>query len=175
MREKSRKKIIFILGMHRSGTSLTAEIVHSMGFSVPGASLDSIDSVNAHGFWESKEVFDINERILSAAGLKWYHICPVGHVFKNLPDSKVFSREISDFLALESEKLGDLVIKDPRLCLLWPLWLSAIDPSVFDINFIFVNRHPSSIAASIRKRDGFSFFSSHLLWMYYFFSVFVRD
>lgn len=175
MREKSRKKIIFILGMHRSGTSLTAEIVHSMGFSVPGASLDSIDSVNAHGFWESKEVFDINERILSAAGLKWYHICPVGHVFKNLPDSKVFSREISDFLALESEKLGDLVIKDPRLCLLWPLWFSAIDPSVFDIKFIFVNRHPSSIAASIRKRDGFSFFSSHLLWMYYFFSVFGRD
>jgi len=175
MREKIRKKIVFVLGMHRSGTSLTAEIVHSMGFSVPGTSLDPIDSVNAHGFWESKEVFDINEKILSAAGLKWYHICPVGHVFKNLADTGAFSREISEFLALESEKLGDLVIKDPRICLLWPLWFAAIDPSVFEVKVIFVNRHPSSVAASIRKRDGFSFFSSHLLWLYYFFSVFGRD
>lgn len=175
MQEKSRKKIVFVLGMHRSGTSLTAEIIHSMGFSVPGISLDSIDSVNAHGFWESKDVFEINEKILSAAGLKWYHICPVGHVFKNLSDMEGFSREISGFLALESEKLGDLVIKDPRICLLWPLWFSAIDQSVFNIKVIFVNRHPSSVAASIRKRDGFSFFSSHLLWTYYFFSVFGRE
>ena len=107
MQENSRKKIVFILGMHRSGTSLTSEIVHSMGFSVPGTSLDSIDSVNAHGFWESKEVFNINEEILAAAGLKWYHICPVGHVFKNLADTREFSRKISEFLTLESEKLGD--------------------------------------------------------------------
>ena len=41
-------------------------------------------------FDKMKEVFDINEKILSAAGLKWYHICPVGHVFKNLADTGVF-------------------------------------------------------------------------------------
>jgi hypothetical protein len=175
MSEKSRKKIVFILGMHRSGTSLTAEIVHSLGFAVPGTSLDAIDSVNAHGFWESREVVDINERILSAAQLKWYHICPVGHVFKDLIGEEGFSREISNFIKSESDVRGDLVIKDPRICLVWPLWFSAIDESEFDVKVVFVNRHPSSIASSIRVRDGFSSFSSHLLWLYYLFSVFGQN
>ncbi len=175
MSEKARNKIVFILGMHRSGTSLTAEIVHSLGFAVPGTSLDAIDSVNAHGFWESREVVDINERILSAAQLKWYHICPVGHVFSNLSDAQDFSAEISAFIKAESDLRGDLVIKDPRICLVWPLWFSAIDESEFDVKVVFVNRHPSSIASSIRIRDGFSSFSSHLLWLYYLFSVFGQN
>lgn len=172
MLNKDKKKIVFVLGMHRSGTSLTAEIVHSMGFAVPGHSLDAIDSINAHGFWESQEVVDADEEVLSAAQLKWYHICPLGHVFKNMQEFDRRVAEMSVFLKAESDRLGDLVIKDPRLCLLWPLWFAAADPSVFDIKVIFVNRHPSSIASSIKKRDGFSPFSSHLLWLYYFFSVF---
>lgn len=172
MLKKDKKKIVFVLGMHRSGTSLTAEIVHAMGFAVPGHSLDAIDSINAHGFWESQEVVDADESALSAAQLKWYHICPVGHVFKDMQDFDSRVAEASEFLKAESGRLGDLVIKDPRLCLLWPLWFAAADRSVFDIKVIFVNRHPSSIASSIKKRDGFSSFSSHLLWLYYFFSVF---
>lgn len=172
MLSQDKKKIVFVLGMHRSGTSLTAEIVHSMGFSIPGHSLDVIDSINAHGFWESQEVVDFDEEVLSAARLKWYHICPVGHIFKNVEDFDRHVEVLSEFLKVESSKRGNLVIKDPRLCLLWPLWFAAADRSVYDVKVIFVNRHPSSIASSIKKRDGFSTFSSHLLWLYYFFSVF---
>jgi hypothetical protein len=172
MLKEDKKKIVFVLGMHRSGTSLTAEIVHSMGFAVPGHSLDAIDSINAHGFWESQEVVDFDEGVLSAAQLKWYHICPVGHIFKNTREFDKRVAEMSEFLKVESGKHGSLVIKDPRLCLLWPLWFAAADRSVYDVKVIFVNRHPSSIASSIKKRDGFSTFSVHLLWLYYFFSVF---
>ncbi len=172
-----RGKIVFVLGMHRSGTSLTAELVHNLGYVVPGVSLDRIGVINERGFWESKEVVDINERLLAAARLKWFHVCPVGHCLKAVsPDvASEISYEIKEFVEKEIKKHGCLVIKDPRLCILLPIWLEAIKGGGYEIKTIFVNRHPATVASSLRERDGFSLFSGHLLWMHYFFSVFDRE
>ncbi len=170
-------KIVFVLGTHRSGTSLTAELVSGLGYAVPGELLDTIGAVNARGFWESKEVVAFNERLLEAASLKWFHICPVGHFFKAISQDvlREISVEIKAFVNAELEKHGSLVIKDPRLCLLLPVWLAVIDRSGCDVRVIFVDRHPAAVAGSLQARDGFSLFSGHLLWLYYFFSVFCHD
>lgn len=173
----NRKKIVFVLGTHRSGTSLTAELVSGLGYAVPGELLDSIGEVNARGFWESKEVVALNERLLDAANLKWFHVCPVGHFYKAVsPDAlREISRDIKVFIDTELEKHGQLVIKDPRLCILFKVWLSVIDRNHCDVKILFINRHPAAVAGSLQARDGFSLFSGHLLWMYYFFSVFSRE
>jgi hypothetical protein len=174
---EDKGKIVFVLGMHRSGTSLTAELVSGLGYAVPGHDLAVIKDVNARGFWESQEVVDFNERLLAAAHLKWFHVCPVGHFFKAISseDLRDISVEIKAFIDTEIKKHKHLVIKDPRLCLLLPVWLSVIDRNLCDVKIIFVNRHPASVAGSLQARDGFSLFSGHLLWLYYFFSVFCRD
>lgn len=173
----SGNQIVFVLGMHRSGTSLTAELVSGLGYSVPGELLDPMGEVNARGFWESRNVVAFNERLLEAAQLKWFHVCPVGHFFKAVsPDTlREISLEIKAFIDAELIKSGRLVIKDPRLCILLPVWLSVIDRGNCDVKIVFVNRHPASVAGSLQARDGFSLFSGHLLWLYYFFSVFGRD
>lgn len=170
-------QIVFVLGMHRSGTSLTAELVSGLGYSVPGELLDSIDVVNARGFWESKDVVAFNERLLGAAQLTWFHVCPAGHFFKAIaPDAlHGISLEIKNFIEVELKKSSRLVIKDPRLCILLPVWLSVIDRSSCDVKIVFVNRHPAAVAGSLQARDGFSLFAGHLLWLYYFFSVFDRN
>ena len=97
---KSRQKLVFILGVHRSGTSLAAEIVSEMGFSVPGEMLDVVESINAHGFWESKEVVDFNESFLAACGKKWFDL----DVFSDKRIRRSFGarygRAIKDFLNL---------------------------------------------------------------------------
>ncbi len=170
-------KIVFVLGMHRSGTSVTAELVSNLGYVVPGSSLDKIGAINGRGFWESKEVVDINERLLATARLKWFHVCPVGHFLKAVsPDVlQEISYEIREFIAKEIKLHGGLVIKDPRLCILLPVWLDAIKGSDYETKTIYINRHPATVASSLRERDGFSLFSGHLLWMHYFFSVFDRQ
>lgn len=170
------KKIVFVLGAHRSGTSLTAELVSGLGYFVPGDPLDTIDKVNERGFWESKNVVALNERLLDAAQLKWFHVCPVGHFFKSISHDALrdISAEIKEFIEVELHKHGRLVIKDPRLCILLPVWLSVIDQRLCDVKIIFVGRHPAAVASSLQARDGFSLFSGHLLWLYYFFSVLSR-
>lgn len=175
--DEAPNKIVFVLGMHRSGTSLTAELVSGLGYAVPGTLLETLDAVNARGFWESKEVVALNERLLEAAHLKWFHVCPVGHFFKTISqgDLRNICMDIKAFIDAELAKHGQLVIKDPRLCILLPVWLSVIDRDQCEVKIIFANRHPASVAGSLQARDGFSLFSGHLLWLYYFFSVFGRD
>ncbi|MCC7517542.1 MAG: hypothetical protein IT470_09415 [Pseudomonadales bacterium] len=171
-----RRRIVFILGMHRSGTSLTAELVSELGFSVPGNMLAAVDDVNAHGFWESQQVVDFNERLLVGARLKWFHVCPVGHLLESISPDVVaeISADIQQFVHAEVNRAGNLVIKDPRLCITLPVWLSALTGEEYDIQLIYINRHPAAVADSLRARDGFSLFSGHLLWLYYFFSIFDR-
>src|SRR6478735_965159 len=167
----SRQKLVFILGMHRSGTSLAAEIVSEMGFSVPGEMLDVVESINAHGFWESREVVDFNESFLGSCGKKWFDL----GIFSDKKIHKPFGarcrRAIEGFLNSSFISQGDLVIKDPRLCIFWPFWLSNIDRSKVDVKVIFVNRQPLSVANSIAVRDGFSVFSGVFLWLEYVFSA----
>ncbi len=147
---------------------MTAELVHAMGFAVPGTLLDGIDSVNARGFWESAEVVQLNENMLAAVSRRWFHVDAAVAVQQHLDSlAGQFLDEIRAFLSAQSARSGNLVIKDPRLCLLLPVWLKAVDPDRFAVKLVYVNRHPAAVAASLAKRDGFPVFAGELLWLSY--------
>ena len=55
------------------------------------------------------------------------------------------------------------VMKDPRLCLLLPLWLPLLEVPVC----VHVVRHPLATARSLEKRDGFPLHFGMTLWEQY--------
>jgi hypothetical protein len=60
---------IIIMGMHRSGSSLTARIFHELGFyltDTPGVP----DPANAEGEYENLEITQLNEQLLATGS--WY-------------------------------------------------------------------------------------------------------
>ena len=63
---------VFVLGMHRSGTSAVARAVSLLGFSL-GDQADLIPPGpdNPRGFWESKSLVVLNDELLSALGGSW--------------------------------------------------------------------------------------------------------
>ena len=56
---------LIILGMHRSGTSMVTRLVNMMGayFGPEGVSLGANDE-NPKGFWERRDVLDLDEALL---------------------------------------------------------------------------------------------------------------
>src|SRR4249920_989928 len=61
---------IFMLGMHRSGTSVLTRVLSLLGCALPGDLLGSNES-NPTGHWESARAIEINEALLTALGRRW--------------------------------------------------------------------------------------------------------
>ena len=68
------KQIIFVLGMHRTGTSLlTACIYHMLGLNSEedGDNLMKATKDNPRGYFEDVRIVNLNEKILTALGYSW--------------------------------------------------------------------------------------------------------
>lgn len=154
--------VVLVLGMHRSGTSSVAELIAHAGYQVPGDQLPVAEEVNARGFWESRQVVDFNERILSESGLSWFSL-----QMSNVDISDSLYSEMLEWLTLQIKLHQNLVIKDPRINILLPVWCRLLDELSVDLHIVFVNRYPDFVASSLEKRDGFSLHTGFALWLKY--------
>ena len=64
------RRVVAVLGMHRGGTSLAARAVHALGFHF-GDNLWGPREDNPTGFWEDRDVVELNEALLERDGLDW--------------------------------------------------------------------------------------------------------
>jgi hypothetical protein len=142
---------VFVLGMHRSGTSAMARLVNLLG--VPTAvehDLPKPTSDNPKGFWESSSLVAFNTRVLTAVGSETG--CPLAleRGWERDPRLSVLRRQAPQVFA-EVFPTAPWVWKDPRNCLTFAFWTSVLDvePVV-----VLVHRNPLEIAASLRVRNG---------------------
>ena len=63
-------RAVLVLGMHRSGTSALARGLQMLGVYL-GNNFLSPQPDNPTGYWEDKNICELNERLLTAFGLKW--------------------------------------------------------------------------------------------------------
>ncbi len=163
---KNKRQVLVILGMHRSGTSLTANFMNSIGVGL-GHDLMEADQWNAGGYWESKIIFEIHGKILEKFGRQWHSVPPA------LPAGWLQSPWVGEFRAglleltrSECEKAGGLWgFKDPRTAVLLPLWLEIFEELRLAPLFILCVRHPVAVAASLKRRDGLPAPLCQMLWL----------
>jgi hypothetical protein len=153
---------ILILGMHRSGTSMTTRMVNMMGaYFGPEGSVGEITIDNPKGFWERPEIFKLNDALLAAHGCSWHDLRQW-----NFRDAAHIPEKLVGNLKktiLGMDAFRPWVLKDPRLCLLLPAWRPHLEVPVA----VFVHRNPVEIALSLQKRDGFPLEYGIALWEYY--------
>lgn len=161
MRNHKEKKnaVIFIFGMGKSGTSLVAQLVHEItGFKDEDLIAGRMD--NVFGYYENKDVVDINNKILEASDITW----PVKREITNktnfsFPGSETLVKKL---LAKLLKNNSTLVFKDPRLTVCLPFWLRHTQE--FKQYFIFVFRHPTEVALSLSKATGYDHKDALLSW-----------
>jgi hypothetical protein len=142
---------VFVVGMHRSGTSAATRLISFLGLHAPdGADLVPPSAKNPTGYWESMSLVAFNERVLAAVGSDMQFPRLLGVGWEQDPRLDTLRGEASEALRL-AFPVAPWVWKDPRNCLVLPFWQAAVglDPAV-----VVVNRNPLEIAASATRARG---------------------
>jgi hypothetical protein len=142
---------VFVLGMHRSGTSLATRLINLLGVPAPiDEDLLPTDSGNPRGYWESASLVAFNDRLLGDLGSDM--TCPIAFTtgWEDDPRLDGLDREAADAFA-RAFPGPHWVFKDPRNCITFPFWVRALDiqPLV-----ILIHRNPCEIASSYRNHWG---------------------
>jgi len=155
--------MIVVLGMHRSGTSLVAEMVHRWGgATVSGEKLLDGDEWNARGYFEHVPLLELNDELLRAAGGSWRAPPEKTDAIAELAGDSEFSRRARQLIAEFDTQGAPWFWKDPRLTALLPFWEKFWpDPA-----YIVPVREPLHIARSLADRDALSPTAALLLWQY---------
>ncbi|MFN8392952.1 MAG: hypothetical protein U0136_21845 [Bdellovibrionota bacterium] len=158
---------IIVLSMHRSGSSACTRLLNMMGAYIgPEGITTSPNQENPKGFWERRDLRRLDDDVLHALGADWDSVSAF------TTSSLLSLRDGDKALELDArfdEILEDLdqhrpwVLKEPRLCLLLPLWLAALDFPVAVIPY----RNPLEVAKSLETRNQIPTDTGLALWEMY--------
>ena len=169
------KLVVFVLGMHRSGTSALTGVLNLMGLDLGNDLMDGT-KFNPKGYFENNSIFKMNEKILANTNSEWNDIhFSIDKIKKS--DFELYVEEIEKILQDEFKYTNNIAIKDPRMCLLFPIWEVACLNLGYKIKVILPYRNPLEVAQSLKTRDGFSLEDGLLLWTQHilFAEYFTRD
>jgi len=164
---ENKKQAVFILGMHRSGTSALAGVLSRLGI-YPGTNLiPSHQDVNPKGFWEHKEIVELHDQIFGELGITWDNITPLPDNWWEISNIVPLKNKLSEIVRREFDQAALWLLKDPRLCRLLPMWLEILKEFGFTPYFILCVRNPLEVAESLQKRDKLGKYEAVLLWLVY--------
>lgn len=155
---------IVVAGMHRSGTSALARLLIAHGCDAPKTLLPA-NEYNAKGYWESQEITDFNDEILTSAGLSWHSWDQFGVHWYASPVADRFRDRAQTILASEFGHSALFVLKDPRICRLMPFWLKALEDFGAIPHVVLPLRNPLEVAASLAQRDAIDPPFGLLMWL----------
>lgn len=155
---------VYVIGMHRSGTSAVTELLGRLGLATPPEhDLIPATKSNRHGHFESKQLVAFNERLLGHLGGAWTSPPDLPAGWETGGEATPLSEEAARLFA-QVFPLRPAAWKDPRLCVLLPFWRRVVQPPAAAI---FVCRAPAEVAVSLHTRDGLGALHARALWERY--------
>ena len=158
------KRLIVVLGMHRSGTSAVTRALQVMGISLGDRILSPKDD-NSKGFFEDVDVNSLNIEMLAAVRSNWHHLAPIESTQVDILRERGYLLRAAEILRGKLDKTQLFAFKDPRVAKLLPFWKEVFDHCQLNVNYVLTIRNPLSVANSLTKRDGFALEKSYLLWL----------
>ena len=156
---------VCVIGMHRSGTSLVANLLGAGGVYLgKSQELMPASADNRRGYWENLRFVKMNERILRAVGASWDlppHLSTLDEWKQHPKLSKL--KPSAHALIARFNSFGRWGWKDPRTSLTIPFWREI----VADLRFVVCLRHPVEVAHSLRVRRHTPHFGGLILWRIY--------
>lgn len=167
--KKPAKECIVVLGMHRSGTSVLTGLVSILGGYV-GTDLMPSTKDNPKGYFENNKIYRLNEKILEENNATWDdYLFTIESISPEIFNSYVLSAKT--IIRSELKFVNKILVKDPRMCILFPIWERAFKELNIKLKLIFAYRSPMEVALSMHKRDHFSIEKGLMLWSHFFFQA----
>ncbi len=154
---------VVVLGMHRSGTSTLTGLLRLLGlWAGEEDDFPPADDHNQAGYWEHRGVWSVDEAILGALGASWSEVADLD-LSRLDGESRARLGERARAVVRNLDRHGPWVVKDPRLCLLFPVWREILEHPFCVLTY----RGPLPVARSLAARDGFPISYGIALWELY--------
>lgn len=167
MGNDAAQRLILVLGMHRSGTSVITRALGALGAALGSRLLPALPC-NPRGIFEDRRITTADNALLAAMGMRWYSLQPMPVEALRRTALGESGAEALTFL-LELLESGPVCgLKDPRLCRLMAFWrplLANLMRGGVDVSCVLSVRHPDAVAASLKARDGMSRAHALRLWI----------
>jgi len=147
-------KNVLVVGMPRSGTSMTASIFTRNGYFVAeneSKELRKGDEFNPSGYWEAESLIKCNAEIFEASGFQhnntWLFDSITDNQASNI--SKVTPLNNHKDLISKFENNRPWIWKDPRLCYTLSYWWPLLNPETTRV--LLLKRDPNEIYNSFLR------------------------
>jgi hypothetical protein len=162
---------VFVLGMHRCGTSLVSGLLRILGVDF-GSDSDLMppSKFNQKGFFEHVGLNGINVEVLVKFGGEWYAppaLLPGWENSDLLKDIQKRAEERVEAGFGKSELWG---FKDPRTCLTFPFWRKVVKGP---IKTVVVSRNPIDAAQSLQEMQRILASEASDLWFKHMVAAFL--
>lgn len=158
------KRVIVVLGMHHSGTSVIARSLAVFNVYL-GDDLMLGQPDHPAGFWEDNRITATNDRVLAAQGFSWRKPGFDCARMTALSSYRQTVTLIANDVRARFSHVPLWGFKDPRTCRLIPMWKDVFRLLRVQAGYIIVVRHPRSVAESLRSKYGMSIHMGYKLWL----------
>jgi hypothetical protein len=150
----SQARLVLVVGVGRSGTSLLAGILAQLGFHIPQPEVNA-DETNPRGFGEPRWVVDFHSRLMRERRVTVFDARPAAWEKTNAAAADhVVVGELGRWLGGQLESPAPVVVKDPRISWFLPLWMQCAGDLGAPAGFVTMLRHPAEILTSARRWYG---------------------
>lgn len=163
-----KRRIYLILGMHRSGTSALTSVLSACGLHL-GKHLLEPSFDNPKGFFENRKVIHFNAKLLSILEMNWDSPLVLPENWEAYLDMVTLRLELEEIIQTEFSGEGEILIKDPRLCLILPIWHALLSDYAFE--HIIITRPPVDISKSLLARNKIGQDKSNIIWLNHYLQV----
>ncbi|RFB76495.1 glycosyltransferase [Methylovirgula sp. 4M-Z18] len=143
---------IFVLGMHRSGTSALTRMLSLLGASLPRRLLLA-GAGNELGHWEPEAAVALHDRLLTAAGTSTNGLDIPPESWFSTAAAEAFLEPMRALIGADFDDAPLFVLKDPRSALVFPLWRRVLAELGIDCRPVILSRNPLEAAASLVARQ----------------------
>lgn len=147
----SGRKVVYVAGAGRSGTSTMSGILTILGLHVPQPEV-AADETNPRGFGEPQWVVDFHERLLGEAVVTSSDGRPTAWADAAEVAARPAERAAAaGWLAEHFDVASELVVKDPRISYFLDLWREATGQCAATPLFVTMLRPPAEVVGSRQK------------------------
>ncbi len=154
----NKKKIVFIIGMGRCGTSLLSNCLVDNGFSIGKRTNKSKNWQNPKGYFENDSFTIMHDKLLYYNGCKWNNI-----VKDKMEYTKEHVNEYRNIIKSEFSNVDKILIKDPRITF-FTNFLKEVCDELYDFYFIFCTRNEEECCKSLSKAQKMTYEKSKILY-----------
>lgn len=156
--------VICVLGMHKSGTSAAASLLHRLGVYLgPQEEVLGSSPASPAGLWEHTTFLRINGELLRLLGGSWDQPPPRAPGWEAGEELDGLKATAASFI---EQQFGNQHLwgwKDPQTSVTLPFWQSLVG----DMRYVLCIRNPVEVGASLEQTDQIALFRGMELWLEY--------